>query len=74
VPTSEGDSVTNWQDRITIDPKILVGKPIIKGTRIAVKFVMDLLGRGWTPEQILREHDHLTPDDIQGAWPTPAMS
>jgi uncharacterized protein (DUF433 family) len=55
----------NWQDRITLNPKILVGKPIIKGTRIAVEFVMDLLGRGWTPEQILREYDHLTPEDIQ---------
>jgi uncharacterized protein (DUF433 family) len=55
----------NWRDRITINPKILVGKPIIKGTRISVEFVMDLLGRGWTTEQILREYDHLTPDDIQ---------
>ena len=55
----------NWRDRITLDPKILVGKPIIKGTRISVEFVLDLLGRGWTTEQIFREYDHLTPDDIQ---------
>jgi len=55
----------NWQKRITVDPKILVGKPIIKGTRIAVEFVIDLLARGWTPEQILKEYDHLTPDDIR---------
>lgn len=54
-----------WQDRITVDPKILVGKPVIKGTRISVEFVVDLLGRGWTPEQILREYDHLTQQDIQ---------
>ena len=52
-------------DRITVDPKVLVGKPVIKGTRIAIEFVVDLLGRGWTTEQILREYDHLTPDDIQ---------
>jgi uncharacterized protein (DUF433 family) len=55
----------DWPDRITIDPKVLVGKPVIKGTRIAVEFVMDLLGRGWTTEQILREYDHLAPEDIQ---------
>ncbi|MEK6261902.1 MAG: DUF433 domain-containing protein [Planctomycetota bacterium] len=55
----------NWRDRITLDQKILAGKPIVKGTRIAVEFVIDLLGRGWTTEQILREYDHLTPEDIQ---------
>jgi uncharacterized protein (DUF433 family) len=55
----------DWQERITIDSEVLVGKPIIKGTRISVEFVLDLLGRGWTIEQILREYDHLTPEDIQ---------
>jgi uncharacterized protein (DUF433 family) len=55
----------NWQERITIDPDVLVGKPVIKGTRVSVEFVVDLLGRGWTAEQILREYDHLTPEDIQ---------
>ena len=54
-----------WKDRIVIDPKVLVGKPVIKGTRIAVEFVIDLLARGWTPEQILGEYDHLTTEDIQ---------
>jgi uncharacterized protein (DUF433 family) len=34
-----------WQDRIIIDPDILVGKPIVRGTRISVEFVIDLLGR-----------------------------
>ena len=58
----------NWQERIVIDPGILVGKPIIKGTRISVEFVIDLLGRGWTAEQILREYDHLKPDDLQACW------
>ena len=55
----------NWQDRITVDPNVLVGKPIIKGTRISVEFVVDLLGRGWSIEQVLREYDHLTPADVQ---------
>jgi uncharacterized protein (DUF433 family) len=54
-----------WQDRITLAPDVLAGKPVIKGTRISVEFVIDLLGRGWTTEQILREYDHLSPADIQ---------
>ena len=55
----------DWKDRIILDPKVLVGKPVIRGTRIAVEFVVDLLGRGWTTEEILREYDHLTTEDIQ---------
>lgn len=55
----------NWEDRIIVDSKVLVGKPIVKGTRIAVEFVVDLLGRGWTIEQVLNEYDHLMPEDIQ---------
>ncbi len=55
----------NWQDRIVIDPNVLVGKPVIKGTRISVEFTVDLLGRGWTVERILKEYDHLTREDIQ---------
>jgi uncharacterized protein (DUF433 family) len=54
-----------WQDRIAIDPKVLVGKPVVKGTRISVEFVIDLLARGWTTEHILREYDHLAAEDIQ---------
>jgi uncharacterized protein (DUF433 family) len=55
----------NWQERITVDPQILVGKPIVRGTRIAVEFIVDLLGKGWTNDQILAEFEQLTPDDIQ---------
>lgn len=57
-----------WQDHIEINPRVLVGKPIIKGTRIAVEFVIDLLGRGWSVEQVLREYDHLSHEDIQACF------
>jgi len=50
--------------RIIIDPKILVGKPIIRGTRIAVEFVVDLLAEGWSHQQILSNYPHLTAEDI----------
>jgi uncharacterized protein (DUF433 family) len=55
----------SWEDRIVIDPAILVGKHIIKGTRISVELIIDLLARGWTHEQIIGQHGHLTTDDIR---------
>jgi len=54
-----------WRERITIDPNILVGKPTIKGTRLAVEFVIDLLAQGWTETDILRNYPNLTHEDIQ---------
>lgn len=55
----------NWQDRITADPKILVGKTVVKGTRISVELVIDLLAAGWTQEQILDSYPNLTAEDIR---------
>jgi len=52
------------ESRIVIDPKILVGKPVIRGTRIAVEFVVDLLAEGWSNQQILSNYPHLTAQDI----------
>lgn len=57
----------DWQDRITLDPRVLVGKPIIKGTRLAVAFLVELLAEGWTREQVLENYPQLTDDDIQAA-------
>lgn len=53
-----------WKDRISVDSKVLAGKPIIKGTRIAVEFVLDLLANGWTAEAILRNYPQLKKEDI----------
>ncbi len=57
----------DWKERIVVDPKILVGKPVIRGTRIAVEFLIELLAEGWTREQVLKNYPQLTPDDIQAA-------
>jgi len=54
-----------WQDRITLDPDILAGKPVVKGTRLSVEFILDLLGRGWTADDVLQEYDQLTAEDLQ---------
>jgi uncharacterized protein (DUF433 family) len=51
-------------DRIVVDPAVLVGKPVIKGTRLAVEFIIDLLAQGWTEAEILRNYPSLTHEDV----------
>ena len=51
-------------ERIIFNPKILGGKPIIRGTRISVEFVLELLASGMTLPEIIQEYPHLTPKDI----------
>jgi uncharacterized protein (DUF433 family) len=60
----EYSSLVDWRERITVDPGVLVGKPVIKGTRLAVEFVVGLLASGWTQEQILTNYPGMTADDI----------
>ncbi|MFB0534122.1 MAG: DUF433 domain-containing protein [Anaerolineae bacterium] len=55
----------NWQERIVVDPEILVGKPVVKGTRLAVEFIIDLLAQGWTEAEILRNYPGLTREDVR---------
>jgi uncharacterized protein (DUF433 family) len=55
----------SWRERIIIDPAILTGKPVIKGTRIAVEFIIDLMAQGWSESEILRNYSGLTHEDIQ---------
>ncbi|EIC21111.1 DUF433 domain-containing protein [Thiorhodovibrio frisius] len=59
--------MTNWHERISVDEKILVGKPAIRGTRIAVDQIMDRLADGWTTEQILSAYPRLTREDVLAA-------
>jgi uncharacterized protein (DUF433 family) len=54
----------NWHERIEINPKVLQGKPIIKGTRLAVEFILELLAEQWSHEVILKEYPQLAQDDI----------
>ncbi|MGQ9628190.1 MAG: DUF433 domain-containing protein [Anaerolineae bacterium] len=52
-------------ERITLNPKVMVGKPIIKGTRLTVEYILNLLAHGATVSEILEEYKGLTPEDIQ---------
>ena len=51
-------------DRITLNPDILAGKPILRGTRISVEFIIGLMADGWTETDILANYPGLTRDDI----------
>ena len=55
----------DWRSRMVADANVLVGKPVIKGTRISVELVLDLLAAGDTHEQIQHQYDHITVEDIQ---------
>ena len=52
-------------DRITIDSNVLSGKPVIRGTRLSVEFIVGLLAQGWTLDDVLKEYDSITREDIQ---------
>ena len=52
-------------ERITIDPDILVGKPVIRGTRLSVEFILNLLAHGATPDEVVQEYDGLAIEDVQ---------
>jgi uncharacterized protein (DUF433 family) len=55
----------DWEARITTDPDVLAGKPVIKGTRIAAELVIDLLASGSPEAEILRNYPRLTSEDIR---------
>ena len=54
----------SWSDRVVVDPEILAGKPVIRGTRLAVEFVLELLAAGQSEREILASYPGLTHEDI----------
>jgi uncharacterized protein (DUF433 family) len=54
-------------ERITVDPDVLVGKPVIKGTRIPVYLIVGLVANGLTTKEILKEYPRLKEEDIKAA-------
>jgi uncharacterized protein (DUF433 family) len=57
----------NWRDHIHSTPDILGGKPVVRGTRISVEFLLKQLSAGWDEAKIIYEYPHLTVDDIRAA-------
>lgn len=63
----------SWEDRISVDPKVLVGKPVIAGTRISVELILDLLASGWTWNALLKSYPQLSDEDLRAAVAYAAM-
>jgi uncharacterized protein (DUF433 family) len=57
-----------WREHIHSDPAILGGKPVVRGTRLAVDFLLGLLAEGWSPEQVLENYPHLTADGLRAVF------
>jgi uncharacterized protein (DUF433 family) len=54
----------DWRERISIDPNVCHGKPCIKGTRIWVSLILDLMASGDSVETVLKEYPQITPEDV----------
>ena len=57
----------NYKERITIDPNIMLGKPVIKGTRVTVELILKKLSEGMSMKELLETYPHLKKEDILAA-------
>ena len=57
-----------WRKYITSDPKVLAGKPAVKGTRLSVEFVLALMAKGWTEEKLLENYERLKPTHLKAIY------
>jgi uncharacterized protein (DUF433 family) len=58
----------NWEDYIDADPDVMMGKPVVVGTRLTAEFVLELLAGGWTHEMLLESYPSLTDDAIRAIY------
>jgi uncharacterized protein (DUF433 family) len=64
----------DWRPYISADPNILVGKPVVKGTRLAVDFILSLFAAGWTEQQVLDNYPTLTSEALRAVFAFAAES
>ncbi len=57
-----------WRNHIVSDKQVLIGKPIIKGTRISVELILELLAEGWTEKMVLESYPNLTEADLKAVF------
>ena len=58
----------DWSAHIAADPAVLAGKPVVRGTRLGVDFLLGLLAAGWTPEQVLAGYPQVTPEALRAVF------
>lgn len=60
--------MADWSDHIAADSEVLGGKPVVRGTRLSVDFVLGLFAAGWTQEQVLANYPGLTPEALRAVF------
>jgi uncharacterized protein (DUF433 family) len=68
------DDSMDWREHIHSDPEILSGKPVVKGTRLSVEFLLRLFAAGWTEEQVLEGYPNLTQESLRAVFAFAAES
>jgi uncharacterized protein (DUF433 family) len=58
----------DWRNQINSDPDMLGGKPVVRGTRLAVDFILGLLADGWTEQEVLENYPTLTPEGLRAVF------
>ena len=62
------DDDVDWRKYIHADPEVLIGKPVLKGTRLGVEFVLRLFAAGWTHERVYDSYPQLTPEMLRAIF------
>lgn len=57
----------DWREHIVVNPEVLVGKPVVRGTRISVELLLDRFADGWGYDEILEAYPHLNREQVQAA-------
>jgi uncharacterized protein (DUF433 family) len=70
----ERSDMMNWNAHIVIDPEILYGKPVVRGTRLSVTFLLGLFAAGWSEQQVLDNYPTLTAEALRAVFAFAAES
>lgn len=62
------EATMDWKKYIHSDPEILMGKPVVKGTRLAIDFLVGLFAAGWTEQQVLENYPSLTSESLRAVF------
>lgn len=58
----------NWRDHIESDPKVMGGKPVIRGTRIPIEILLEWLAAGWSEADLFENYPRLTPEALKAVF------
>lgn len=57
-----------WKNYIHSDPDVLLGKPVVKGTRLSVEFILELFAQGWEEQQVIENYPTLSKDSVRAVF------